>query len=114
LGKRKLQIPNNAIPKQRVNPMDRPEYSEADIQALRAVARGTATADQQIRMFDYMVNHICDTYGQHWRVDPHMTNLCLGQALPGQHMIFMLKHAPVTTDTAATSIRAMEKRNETP
>ena len=92
--------------------MDRPQYSEADIQALRAVARGTASPDQQIRFFDYFINVLCDTYGQHWRANPDMTNLCLGQALPGQHAIYMLKVAPVATDTTATSIRAMEKRNE--
>jgi hypothetical protein len=92
--------------------MDRPQYCEADIQAIRAFARGIASADQQIRAFEYIINYACQTYDQCWRADQRMTDLALGQALPGQHLVFMVKEAPTTTDEAIISIEARSKDNE--
>jgi len=84
--------------------MDRPQYSEADIQAIRAVDNGSATPDQQKRAMNYIINYASQAYDMCWRIDPSMKDLALGQALVGQHIVHMIKHAK--TKTSADKIAA--------
>jgi hypothetical protein len=78
--------------------MDRPQYSAADAVALRACQNGDASPDQQQRAIAYIVNVVCQTYDQCWRKEQSMTDLALGQALPGQHIVWLLKEAKVSTN----------------
>jgi len=107
--KRKL-ISNNVRPEARINPVDRPQYSESDVQALRAMARGQATPDQQRAGLNYIIYTVCQTYDILWRSDPSQKDLAMGQALAGQHLVWLLNTAPTTTDNAKISSRSTEQR----
>ena len=43
------------------------QWEPADIAAIQALSRGDATADQQRRALDYIVNSLADTYGLSYR-----------------------------------------------
>jgi len=102
-------IKNGTEHRPRVNPKDRPDYTEAEIQALRAVQRGAATPDQQILLIEFLITVVSNTYDILWRADQRMTDLALGQALPGQHMVYMLNIAPTKTDENKISSRPEQK-----
>lgn len=49
------------------SPWKPPAWELADAAAIQALARGDATADQQQRAFDFIVNDIAETYGLSFR-----------------------------------------------
>lgn len=76
------------------NPLERPDYTEADLQAWRALNRGEATTHQQKLLLDHLVNFVCATYDIAFRTNQRETDLALGKQLVGQHIVYMLKTAP--------------------
>jgi hypothetical protein len=98
----------------KVDPLERPDYLEADAQALRAVAVGRATEDQQRRAMDFIVNEICATYDMPFRpTGRELTAFACGKQHVGQTIVWLLKTAPTKTDPAEiASRRAMEEQGD--
>ena len=88
------------------NPLLAPDFIEADIQALRAVAGGYAEEDQQKRAIIFIVNNICGTYDCAFRPggSDRETNLALGKQRAGQILVHLLQNAE--TKTPAEKIQA--------
>ena len=89
-----------------VNPLSSPDYIEADVQALRAVANGYAEEEQQKRAIEFIVNNICGTYDCAFRPggSDRETNLALGKQRAGQILVYLLQDAD--TRTPAEKIQA--------
>ena len=89
------------------NPLSAPDYVEADVQALRAVADGYATEDQQKRAIKYIIEKVCGTYDCAFRPGDadRETNLALGKQRAGQILVYLLKDAPTETPVAKIAAR---------
>jgi hypothetical protein len=87
------------------NPLERPDYIEADVQSYRALAVGNATPDQQRRLLDHLINFVCCTYDMPYRPNQRDTDLALGKMLTGQHILWLLKTAPTKTDPTEIAAR---------
>lgn len=75
-----------------------PDYTEADVRAIRAVNGGNATPEQQTRAMEFIVNNICCTYDMAFRPgDIHASMVAEGKRIAGLHLVNMLKHAPTKT-----------------
>jgi hypothetical protein len=80
------------------DPLERPDYTEAEIQALRAVWDGKATPRQQRMTLDFLVRAF-GTHDVSFRPsDPHLTSFAEGKRFAGTTIIWALKHAPTRTD----------------
>ena len=90
------------------NPLERPDYTEAEVQALRAIARGEATEDQQHLALDWMVRACC-TYDTSMRGDPHLTAFAEGKRFAGTTLVWMLNVAPTRTDPDKIATRNMKQ-----
>jgi hypothetical protein len=90
------------------NPLLRPDYTEFEVQAIRALARGKASERQQIAALEYMVR----AFGTHdisYRPDdPHGTAFSEGKRFAGTTLVWMLKSAPTRTDPDKTATREMD------
>jgi len=103
-----LKVPENAHPSQyphATRVIDRPFHREHDVEALRALARGTATADQQKHALDYIIYTMCETYGNNYRADDRDTYVAIGKELVGQNLIYLLQNVQVSTNTTQQSVR---------
>ena len=89
------------------NPLSAPDYIEADVQALRAVANGYANEDQQKRAIKYIIEKVCGTYDCAFRpgTADRETNLALGKQRVGQILVYLLKDAPTETPVAKIAAR---------
>lgn len=80
------------------NPLERPDYIEAEVQAVRACWRGEADARQQRMALDFLVR----AFGTHdisFRpADPHLTSFAEGKRFAGTTIVWAIKHAPTRTD----------------
>ncbi len=87
------------------DPLERPDYTEAEVQAVRAVHRGEATARQQRMALDFLVR----AFGTHdisFRPnDSHLTSFAEGKRFAGTTIIWAIKQAPTKTDPDKISIR---------
>jgi hypothetical protein len=94
----------------KIDPLERPDYLEADVQALRAVAVGRASDAQQQRALDYVIRVICGTYDMPFRPGaPDLTAFAAGKQWAGQTIVWLLKNAPTkTSPEEIASRRAME------
>ena len=80
------------------DPLARPDYTEAEIQALRALLSGTATADQQKLALDWAVR-AAGTHDTSFRPgDSYLTAFAEGRRHFGTTLVWMLKSAPTKTD----------------
>ncbi len=80
------------------DPLERPDYIEAEIQAVRAVWRGDADARQQRMALDFLVRAF-GTHDVSFRPrDPHLTSFAEGKRFAGTTIIWAIKHAPTTTN----------------
>ncbi len=87
------------------DPLKRPDYHEADVQAIRALYRGEASAAQQRRALDWMI----------WAFGTHDTSFRPGSARSsdfaegrrhaGTTLIWMLKSAEARTDPDKIAVR---------
>lgn len=83
----------------KTSPLERPDYMEADLYAVRALQYGSATADQQKRALDFILKDICGTYDTPFRPgDQHLTSLACGKQLVGQTIVYFLNSAPSKLD----------------
>jgi len=89
------------------NPLSAPDYIEADVQALRAVANGHANESQQQRAMKYIIEKVCGTYDCAFRPGDadRETNLALGKQRVGQILVYLLKDAPTETPAAKIAAR---------
>ena len=46
------------------------KYAKADVAALQALRRGDASADQQLRAMEYILETVCDRNGMSFRPGP--------------------------------------------
>jgi len=89
--------PEECLPKP--NPLERPDYTEADIQAVRAVFRGAATEDQQTRCLHWLIHHACGTYDASFRPESaRLTDFAEGKRAVGNTILWAIKSAPTKTD----------------
>lgn len=95
--------------KQPENPLLAPDYTEADVQALRAVADGCGTEDQQKRAIKFIIEDICGAYDFAFRPGPadRETNVALGRQRAGQILVYFLNDAPTETPVAKIASRMM-------
>jgi hypothetical protein len=91
------------------DPLERPDYIEAEIQAVRAVHRGEADARQQRMALDFLLR----AYGTHdtsFRPgDAYATAFAEGKRFAGTTLVWMLKAAPVRTDPDKTATRKVDE-----
>lgn len=88
------------------DPLERPDYTEAEVQALRAVHRGEADQRQQRLAMDYIVR-AAGTHDISYRPgDPHATAFAEGKRWVGSTLIWMLRVAPARTDRDKIAVRS--------
>ncbi len=96
----------------RINPLERPWYTVAEVQALRAVQGGTADARQQRLFFDYCIRAF-GTHDLSFRPDnSHLTDFCEGKRFAGDTLIWMLRTAPTRTDPDKIAVRSAGEQHE--
>jgi hypothetical protein len=88
--------------------LERPDYTEAELQAIRALAAGNASERQQILALEYMIR----AFGTHdisYRPDdPYATAFAEGKRFAGTTLVWMLKSAPARTDPDKIATREMK------
>ena len=100
---------NQRVPKR--DPLEKPDYTEADVQALRAVFNGVATPDQQRRSIDWLLAAF-GTYDTSYRRGgsdaDRDTIFAEGRRHAGTILLHMLKYAETSTDPDKIAMRLME------
>ena len=98
--------PHDERPAPSGNPLERPAYYEADVQALRALMIGNATPDQQKRVCDFLVKHVCGTYDMPFRPESErLTAFAAGKQWVGQTLVWLFNSAPAKTDRGEVAAR---------
>lgn len=88
------------------DPLERPDYLEADVQALRALSAGVATQQQQHRAMHFLVHELCGTYDMPYRPGSERdTAFACGKQWVGQTIVYFLNHAPTKTSRDEISAR---------
>jgi len=91
------------------DPLQRPDYIEAEVQALRAIHRGEADARQQRMALDFLMR----AFGTHdisFRpAGEHLTAFAEGKRFCGTTIVWMLKAAPVRTDPDKIASRKVDE-----
>ncbi len=91
------------------DPLARPDYTEAEIQALRAVWVGTATPRQQKMSLEYMIRAF-GTHDTSFRPgESDLTDFAEGRRHAGTTLIWMLKVAPTRTDPDKVAARSVNE-----
>ena len=76
-------------------PWKPPAYENADVAAIQALAKGTATPDQQKRAIDWIINKGCATYDFPYRPGgmegDRDTCIAIGRMFVGQQIVKLLK-----------------------
>jgi hypothetical protein len=94
------------------DPLERPDYTEAEVQAIRAVHRGEATERQQRLAFDYLIR-AAGTHDTSYRPgDPHATAFAEGKRWVGTTLIWMLRVAPARTDDDKIAVRSSKSEEQ--
>jgi hypothetical protein len=94
------------------DPLERPDYTEADVQALRALHRGEANAGQQTRALEWLIRAF-GTHDTSFRPkDPYLTAFAEGRRHAGTTIIYMLNSAITRTDPDKIATRTPENPNE--
>lgn len=69
-----------------------------DVEAIQAVHAGTATAYQQRRALEWIIDHAAETYGEPFRSDAdggeRDTSYALGRAFVGRQVVKLIKLSP--------------------
>lgn len=87
------------------DPLARPDYTEAEIQAVRAVQNGSASARQQRLSMAFIVR-TAGTYDTSYRPgDSHGTAFAEGKRSVGTTLVWMMNAAPTRTDPDKISAR---------
>jgi hypothetical protein len=87
----------------------RPDYTEAEIQSLRALFRGEADPRQQRLALDYIMR-AAGTHDTSYRPgDPHATAFAEGKRWVGTTIVWMLNVAPARTDNDKIASRNIDE-----
>ena len=87
------------------DPHERPDYTEAEAQALRAIYRGEASERQQRMGLDCLIR-IYGTHDMSYRPEnSHATAFAEGRRNAGTTLIWLLFDAPTNTDPDKISTR---------
>jgi len=88
------------------DPTEHPDYTEAEVQAVRRMFDGTADARQQRLVCDYWVR-ACGTHDRSFRPESErLSTFAEGKRFMGTNLIWMLKSAFVRTDPDKISTRS--------
>lgn len=91
------------------DPLARPDYTEAEVQAVRAAWEGVASARQQRMLLEYVIRAF-GTHDTSYRPgDTHSTAFAEGRRHAGTTMVWMLKVAPTRTDPDKIAARNTDK-----
>ena len=102
-----LREPDDAL-RPNPDPLERPDYHEADAQAIRAIWNGKATAEQQRRALDWMV-WAFGTHDTSFRPgSARATDFAEGRRHAGTTLVWMIKSATTRTDPDKIATRNME------
>ena len=94
------------------DPVARPDYTEMEVQALRAVWRGEATQRQQRAAIDFVIR-AAGTHDTSFRPQsPYLTAFAEGKRHVGTTVIFMLKSAETHTDPDKIAARKAGDAND--
>lgn len=88
-----------------LDPHKRPDYTESEVQAVRALYRGEASARQQRMALDCIVR-FAGTHDMSYRpADPHATAFAEGRRKVGLDIVWLINQAPTKTDPDKISTR---------
>jgi len=90
------------------DPLERPDYIEAEVQAVRAIHRGEADARQQRMALDFLMRAF-GTHDTSFRRDALTTAFAEGKRYAGTTIVWMLKAAPVRTDPDKTATKKVDE-----
>lgn len=94
------------------DPLERPDYTEADVQAIRALQRGEASPSQQTRCLEWLIGAF-GTHDTSFRPEgPYLTAFAEGRRYAGTTIIYMLNSAPTRTDPDKIASRNLEQPND--
>ncbi len=100
---------NQIIPHQ--DPLEKPDYVEADVQAIRAVNEGRATPEQQKRMCHWLIRSY-GTYDTSYRPQSERdTIFAEGRRYAGMILVWMIKYAPSKTSSDKISVRLIGEQH---
>lgn len=94
------------------DPLQRPDYTEAEIQAIRALYRGEADARQQRLAMDYMIRASATHDISYRPGDSHGTAFAEGKRWVGSTLIWMLNVAPARTDPDKIAARSSKSEEQ--
>lgn len=90
------------------DPIERPDYTEAEVQAIRAVHAGKADDRQQRLALDWFIR-ACGTHDISYRPGSERdTAFAEGKRFMGTTLVWMLKTAETRTDPDKIATRNME------
>ena len=90
--------------KTKQNPLEAPDYTAAQIQALIAVAQGVASAEQQQVAMRFIIKDIACTYDTVFRPDSErLTSFAAGKARVGQIIVHFIEKAQTHADANVMS-----------
>lgn len=90
----------------RKNPLERPDYIEAEVQALRAVWEGRASERQQRMAMEWLITAF-GTHDTSFRPgDQYLSAFAEGRRHAGTTIVYMLKEAPTRTDPDKIAVRS--------
>lgn len=93
----------------KLNPLEPPDYTEAEVQAIRAVHRGEADARQQRMALDCLVR-IFGTHDMSFRPgDAYATAFAEGRRNAGTTLVWLIMTAPAKTDPDKIASRKLEE-----
>jgi hypothetical protein len=96
------------------DPTMRPDYTEKELQAIRALFEGNATERQQKLILPYIIR-AAGTHDQSYRPgDSHATAFAEGKRFVGTTLVWMLKSAPARTDPDKIATRELDDGNRRP
>jgi hypothetical protein len=90
------------------SPIERPDYTEFEVQAIRALYNGTASKRQQEAILPYIIR-AAGTHDLSYRPgDSHATAFAEGKRFVGTTLVWMLKSATARTDPDKIAARELE------
>ncbi len=94
------------------DPLARPDYTEAEVQALRAVWDGQGNSRQQVMAMEYMIRAF-GTHDMSFRPgDQYLTAFAEGRRHAGTTLVWMLKAAPTRTDSDKVAVRMIRSEEQ--
>ncbi len=93
------------------DPLKVPDYTEAELHAVRAWVNGHATEEQQKLSAAYVIEKICRTYAVSFHPNSdRLTSFAEGMRRVGQVIVYMAKDAPTKIPIAKIASRLMRTK----